>query len=165
MIVVAIIGILAAVAVPAFIKYVRRSKTTEATMNVRKLYDSSVSYYAFDHHSRTGATLLRQFPDTVAATPAVNGCCGQSGDKCPPNPAQWDTATWRSLNFSVDDPHNYWYTYESANPGANAQFTARASANLDCDAIYSTFERVGIIDASRNVVSGAGGVFVGNPIE
>ena len=44
MIVVAIIGILAAVAIPAFMKYIRRSKTVEATMNVRKLFDSSVSY-------------------------------------------------------------------------------------------------------------------------
>ena len=42
MIVVAIIGILAAVAIPAFMKYIRRSKTVEATMNVRKLFDSSV---------------------------------------------------------------------------------------------------------------------------
>ena len=33
MIVVAIIGILAAVAIPAFMKYIRRSKTVEATMN------------------------------------------------------------------------------------------------------------------------------------
>ena len=42
MIVVAIIGILAAVAIPAFMKYIRRSKTTEALMNVRKMFDSSV---------------------------------------------------------------------------------------------------------------------------
>src|SRR6185369_17672871 len=45
MIIVAIIGILAAVAIPAFMKYIRRSKTVEATMNVRKLFDSSVSYF------------------------------------------------------------------------------------------------------------------------
>ncbi|MFH1261964.1 MAG: prepilin-type N-terminal cleavage/methylation domain-containing protein, partial [Pseudomonadota bacterium] len=38
MIVVAIIGILAAVAIPAFLKYVRTSKTVEASTNLRKMY-------------------------------------------------------------------------------------------------------------------------------
>src|SRR5205814_7177574 len=52
MIVVAIIGILAAVAIPAFMKYIRRSKTTEATMNIRKLFDSSVSYFEEEHAAR-----------------------------------------------------------------------------------------------------------------
>ena len=46
MIVVAIIGILAAVAIPAFMKYIRRSKTVEATMNIRKMFDATVSYFA-----------------------------------------------------------------------------------------------------------------------
>ena len=36
MIVVAIIGILAAVAIPAFMKYIRKSKTTEARQMVKK---------------------------------------------------------------------------------------------------------------------------------
>jgi len=54
MIVVAIIGILAAVAIPAFMKYIRRSKTVEATMNVRKLFDSSVSYFEGEHADKGG---------------------------------------------------------------------------------------------------------------
>ena len=45
MITVAIIGILAAVAIPAYIKYMRRSRTIEATMNLRKIYDSTVAYF------------------------------------------------------------------------------------------------------------------------
>src|SRR5258706_6999610 len=69
MIVVAIIGILAAVAIPAFMKYIRRSKTTEATMNIRKLFDSSVSYYEAEHSDKTGTILAKQFPNEVAKTP------------------------------------------------------------------------------------------------
>ena len=54
MIVVAILGILAAVAIPAFLKYIKRSKTTEATMNIRKMYDSSVSYFSTEHANLVG---------------------------------------------------------------------------------------------------------------
>ncbi len=69
MIVVAIIGILAAVAIPAFMKYIRRSKTVEATMNVRKLFDSSVAYFEGEHADKSGNQLAKQFPTTVGLTP------------------------------------------------------------------------------------------------
>src|SRR6476659_6167534 len=84
MIVVAIIGILAAVAIPAFMKYIRRSKTTEATMNIRKLYDSSVSYYEGEHATITGTIVAKQFPVTAATTPALTACCAAVGGKCAP---------------------------------------------------------------------------------
>src|SRR3954451_12032213 len=86
MIVVAIIGILAAVAIPAFMKYIRRSKTVEATMNVRKLFDSSVSYYEGEHADSAGTILAKQFPAAVGPAPGANSCCGQTGDKCKPAP-------------------------------------------------------------------------------
>ena len=38
MIVVAIIGILAAIAIPAFVNYVKRSKTSEAGANLKSLF-------------------------------------------------------------------------------------------------------------------------------
>src|SRR4051794_31378270 len=79
MIVVAIIGILAAVAIPAFMKYIRRSKTVEATMNVRKLYDSSVSYFEGEHATNKGAALAKQFPTNAGPSPgasATAACCG-----------------------------------------------------------------------------------------
>src|SRR5256885_4494412 len=84
MIVVAIIGILASVAIPAFMKYIRRSKTVEATMNLRKLYDSSVSYYESELADATGTILAKQFPQTKGDTPATNTCCGMTGQKCAP---------------------------------------------------------------------------------
>ena len=45
MIVVAIVGILASVAIPAYVRYIRRSKTTEPLMNIRKMYDSAIVYF------------------------------------------------------------------------------------------------------------------------
>src|SRR5262245_215434 len=115
MIVVAIIGILAAVAIPAFMKYIRRSKTVEATTNLRKLYDSSVSYFESEHANKAQQIIAKQFPDPEVDTPGTNPCCGQPGDKCDPTKlsAKWKTATWAALNFSVDDPHYFWYRYDS----------------------------------------------------
>src|SRR5262252_8713420 len=92
MIVVAIIGILAAVAIPAFMKYIRRSKTTEATMNIRKLFDSSVSYFEDEHATRAGVILAKQFPASSGslAPDPKSVCCANAGHKC--KPSDWVTA-------------------------------------------------------------------------
>ncbi|MCC6748246.1 MAG: pilin, partial [Deltaproteobacteria bacterium] len=50
MIVVAIIGILAAVAIPAFIKYLRKSKTVEATEGLDKVKVGASQYFQADHY-------------------------------------------------------------------------------------------------------------------
>jgi type IV pilus assembly protein PilA len=166
MIVVAIIGILAAVAIPAFMKYIRRSKTVEATMNVRKLFDSSVSYYEGEHADTSGTILQKQFPNQGATitAPGANSCCGQNGDKCKPVPTNFDNPVWSALNFSVDDPFYYWYTYVSAGLDTAANFTAQANGNLDCDGTYSTFSRFGTVLSDRSV-SGGSGLFSKNDIE
>lgn len=162
MIVVAIIGILAAVAIPAFMKYIRRSKTSEATMNVRKIFDSSVSYYQEEHARRDGTPLPKQFPDTIGQTPgapAANFCEGGVGTasvKHVPQANEFSAATWQALNFSIDDPYLYAYSYDSLGTGVDSAFTARANGNLNCDAVESTFERVGTVDAENNVNGGAG---------
>jgi type IV pilus assembly protein PilA len=167
MIVVAIIGILAAVAVPAFMKYVRRSKTIEATMNIRKLYDSSVTYFEAEHANAAGGILPRQFPASVGWTPNGPGvCCGDPGQKCAPGKyaAQWNNTSWTALNFSVDDPFYYSYQYDQAGVDANSQFSASASGDLNCDGkVFSLFTRVGFIQ--NNNVTGGAGLFTQNEIE
>ena len=46
MIVVAIIGILAAIAIPQYVKYVKRSRTAEALNHVQAAYNSLADWYA-----------------------------------------------------------------------------------------------------------------------
>lgn len=174
MIVVAILGLLAAVAIPAFVKYIRRSKTTEALMNLRKIFDGSVAYYERDFANRFGARIEKQFPgrtgtvEAVADTPGFNWCCGQVGDKCAPanEPGAWDQQTWQALSFAIDDPHYFTYDYDAVGTARESRFTARANGNLNCDPgqVRSTFERVGAANAAGGVMGG-GGIFSKNEVE
>src|SRR5262249_25115571 len=146
MIVVSIIGILAATAMPAFMKYIRRSKTTEAMMNIRKLYDSSVAYFAAEHAGPTGTIIPKQFPNPQTITPLLGTCCASTGRKCAPNTGLWHTPTWTALNFSVDDPFYYSYAYASSGADTTSQFKAGAYGDLNCNIRYSTYERTGSVD-------------------
>jgi type IV pilus assembly protein PilA len=157
MIVVAIIGILAAVAIPAFMKYIRRSKTVEATMNIRKIYDSSVAYYESEHADPSGSVINRQFPSTIGWTPAAN-CGKQPGGKCAPATfkSQWAVPTWTALNFSVDDPFYYQYQYTGAGVDSASTFSAEAQGDLNGDGNFSLFRRNGSVTSDNNVTGGAG---------
>lgn len=162
MIVVAILGILAAVAIPAFLKYIKRSKTSEATMNVRKLYDGSVTYFATEYADSTGEDVDNQFP-----TDAIRPAAGPSSDKY--EPVDWgfstDNGTWAALNFAVADPHYYQYQYNSTNNADENQcvFTASAFGDLDGDGTDSTFVRFGSVNNME--VTGSAGLYIANELE
>ncbi len=181
MIVVTILSILASAAIPAFIKYVRRAKTTEAVLNLRKLFDGSVVYYNAGYSDRFGRGIEPRFPGlgeyAVGPVPGTNPCCGLTGDKCPPagSPtapqdwtARWNADMWQALNFSINEYHYYWYEYETKGVGpgleSGARFTARAMGNLNCNDSYSTFERVGGVSNENEVIGGAA-VYRINPLE
>jgi hypothetical protein len=142
---VAAIGVAAAVAVPAFTKYTKKSKTSEARANVKKLYDGARVYY-MDPQVAAGS-LQRSDPafpaEATPVTPPLGSCCAQGGT-CLPDPALWTHPTWTQLQFSVDHPHYYSYQYEPSPDGQS--FTVRALGDVDCDGVYATFEMYGVID-------------------
>jgi len=165
MIVVVILGILAAIAIPAFIKYVRNSKTSEAKENLAYIFRESTTYFAGERVERgvTGGAITPQFPESTATlTPPT----------VPPGTrvltASWNTdPTWNALKFSIADPHYYAYEYEStgaAGAGSSSLFTARARGDLDGDTAESTFERVGTVNDDMEV-QGSGGLYEFQPTE
>ena len=161
MIVVAIIGILAAVAIPAFLRYIKRSKTTEATMNVRKLFDSSVSYYDSEHATNTGDIIAPQFPTSQGVTPSLTSISNEKRDT---SQTEWTAETWVSLNFSVSDPHYYAYQYDSQGTRVGSTFTATSFGDLDYDTSYATFVRVGSV-LPGNEIRGGAGLYQQNELE
>lgn len=179
MVVVAIIGILAAVAIPAFMKNVKKSKTAEATINVKKITEGAVAYIHGEMNAAGSAVpIAKQFPTTEVATPALGACCLQPGQKCAPNHAQWTTPAWQALTFGMDDPHYYSYTYTRNANGASGTppsaladgstpsefFFADAQGDLNCDAIYSTFEMFGAVAIDGSITTGAG-IYSTNELE
>ncbi len=139
-------GVMSAVAIPAFMKYVRRSKAVEASMNVRKLADAATSYR--EAKRKTGKSFT--FPASTQWTPAAS-CCGQPGDKCAAGSPEWSEPTWKALEFSLGDPHYYQYRFTSDGKGARARFVVEARGDLNCDGIFSSFRRTGSLDAQGNV--------------
>lgn len=155
MIVVAIIGILAAVAIPAFMKYIKKSKTTEASEHVKKIADGARAYFL--ESTDTPGAYIPQFPsvggangDTGFQGPATMCALGGGQEKSAPDPTLWQGEPWNSLKFSVDDPAYFAYGYAVNNSGANggdgSSFTAKAQGDLDCDGDLSTFTMAGVVD-------------------
>ena len=165
MIVVAIIGILAAVAIPAFMKYIKKSKTTEARQFVKKIYDGARAYYMDQNYKRgmEFTPVPKQFPVSAALAPAdPTTCC----EKCPPDPSLWTAETWVVLQFSVDDPAYYSYEYVLGGNATVGPYTARANGDLDCDGTPSTFEMYGVINSAyADGPAGNAGIFRQNELE
>ncbi|MCH9685053.1 MAG: prepilin-type N-terminal cleavage/methylation domain-containing protein [Deltaproteobacteria bacterium] len=120
MIVVAILGILAAIAVPALTKYMRRSKTSEARVQIAKIFDAASAFFNEEHVERGEVQLLElggqisdlaphrcphedtnpSGPTSAGTTPGTGEDCNQGpGGRCVPVPGgagggYYDMALW-----------------------------------------------------------------------
>jgi prepilin-type N-terminal cleavage/methylation domain-containing protein len=141
MIVVAIMGMLAATAIPSFAKYVRRSKTSEAVMNLRKMYDGAVAYYLGEHADANGAIIARQFPVSAGPTPATP----PASSRYVSAPAEWKVGGWAALDFMISDAQYYSYAFRQNTPLTASMI---AHGDLNGNTVQSTFERdiTGTID-------------------
>jgi type IV pilus assembly protein PilA len=138
MIVVAIIGILAAIAIPAFIEYMNKGKKTEANLQLRSIETKAKSF----------RNEKAKWPIAGTAMPtAVTNCVYTRA-----NEAAWSTAGWSELSFHVDEDSRYQYTWT---PGASSTATATALAvgDLDCDGVATTQSLTLSVDAGNVIAS------------
>jgi hypothetical protein len=133
------VGMLAAIAIPAFMKNARKAKTTEAVVGVKKIFDGAREFWEVGH----------TLPPSTEITPPLGACCKQPEGRCAPDPTLWTSPAWLAVRFSMDDPHRY--SYQLVTDATS--FTARAFGDLNCDGTYSTFELVGRIQADGSVAS------------
>jgi hypothetical protein len=130
-----ILPILAAVAIPAFVRYQMKVKTVEAEMALRTMVREVRA------HQEKAASGEAPALESAGPTPPVGACCEAADGRCAPDPALWDHPTWRALGFLLPESHRYSYQYEVVEGGKG--FVARAIGDLDCDGTYSTFELTG----------------------
>ena len=122
MIVVAIIGILAAIAIPNFLRFQLKAKTSEGKTNLAAIRTAEESYY-----SEFGVYVSALPSPTVAGKNVkaefINGS--------PPNTGfdrlGWSPEGWVFFNYVV-----------TAN-GIFSEFTATAQADIDADGTYQTW--------------------------
>ncbi len=151
MIVVAIIGILAAIAIPAFINYVKRSKTSEAPANLKALFTGAQAYYQAERNTMRGVVMAT---DGIVADTRCVTSAALAPDAIPAGVktvVDWTAQEpdWGALNFTVSDPLLYQYEIAPMVGAASCGtphmagdwvYDFRANGDLDGDTNPSLFE-------------------------
>ena len=159
MIVVAIVGVLAALAIYGVRKYVANAKTTEARTALGRMSKDAAT--AFNRESMGSDVLAlggkaqassKLCTGVTATVPA--GGAAPKGEKYQSSPDEWKTNGWSCLKFSMADPQYYQYQY--LNVGTDGAvgntFTCQAQGDLNGDTVMSTFTMKGKIQASSTGV-------------
>lgn len=161
MIVVAIIGLLAAIAVPTFMDYMAKGKGSEAELMLNVIKKRAVAQY----QAQASYPIIVEADGSVSEitqSPTPNRpCCQQNynGKKqCAPDAAAWETPGWNHLGFTIPEAHYFQYGYlggagaVGSETGVGKRFIARAQGNLDCDAVDLVYDVRGGADLGSPIV-------------
>ena len=160
MVVVLILGILAAVAIPSFMGYIQRSKTAEAAQNLGSMYKFAASYMATEHADRS-------------LTATIGSYCSVGTDPISPPPTSrkqhydaGDNAL--ALGFTIADDVYFGYGLTGSQQcgwTANTNvYTFTAQGDLDGDGVRSLFELAAGTDDARTLRH-AKGIYIANELE
>jgi type II secretory pathway pseudopilin PulG len=125
-----VVGTLSAVAIPAFTRYVKRTKVAEARSNVTALARAVVAHW--DAQPRARRRLITAIPRTPPLSPGAN--------RLTDPPGTWDAVPWRALQFRIEGAHYYVYDVQS---DGRTTFTVRAQGDLDGDGVLSSLSITG----------------------
>ena len=174
MIVVAIIGVLAAVAIPAFLNYTKRAKTAEAKVNVKAIYEAALVYYESVFTSDEAVRVSARLPGQIGPTPdddpgrtPRSGLALEEGFLCPPGTSDAgrpdiNCLAWQDLGFASPDPVFFSYMLvaydaevslaDAADPLFGCSATATERDSRDPDEPYGGFSACAVGDLDGNAV-------------
>lgn len=109
----------------AFKSYQNASKKTEAQLMLNRLGKNAKVAFI------TNAT----FPVGKAGPTPAEDCCKGEGGKCAVTQGWSSDPVWSALEFQIDEPHLFRYSYESD----GKTVTATAIGDLDCDGTPITY--------------------------
>ena len=118
--------------------------TMEVNDNVERIYQSLER-----HYKRAKDKGSYRFP--AAGPTPVHIPCGKRPHAAS---AKLWSGGWKDIGFSISEEFRYQYRIISGGSGPKAGFTIRAHSDLDCDGVYSTYERTGKLDAKGKLVDG-----------
>lgn len=151
------LGTLSAIAVPAYLRYIGRARSADARAAVERITDAAIAWHATEC-ARLGKACTRKFawPATTPRIPAAPACV--EGRPTPQQAArsEWAHPTWKALNIDLDLRSHYQLEFVSEGKGAGARFIVRATGDVDCDGVFSTFERSGTLNPDGSVDAGYG---------
>lgn len=161
--VVTIVGILAALAIPSFVSYSRRARTSEATTMLGDLYHHAASYY------------VAEYPPGRSAPQTFSGCVVDSAGPLPAVPRgvaaypDWESdPSFSGLGFASGGALRYGYEIVSVggcrHGAGEALYSFRAIGDLDGDGATSLFE-VAAGSNSDNVLMRTPGHYVESELE
>ncbi|MEM1031142.1 MAG: prepilin-type N-terminal cleavage/methylation domain-containing protein [Myxococcota bacterium] len=185
MIVVAIIGVLAALAIYGVRRYLASSKTSEAKNNIGAIARGAVGAY---ERETAAAELVAEGAESTAAShslcesaAAVPVAGPPAGKKYQPQTANGldfeagdSTTGWQCVKFNMTQPiyYQYWYTKDGMNAaGSNPAacttdcFEAGAVGDLDADGTFSRFAVTGTINATTQKLRTATQVYEEDALE
>ena len=116
------------------------ANSPEARLKLRELERRVKSYYVEKAEFPVGQ---------VALTPA-KACCP---DRCAPSATAFSDLVWTALDFRVDEPH--WYQYSYASDGKTG-FTATAVGDPGCNGSAVTYTLVGKVENGNITASVTG---------
>lgn len=137
----AMMGVAAAVAIPAFVKYMSRAKATEANANIRRLQMAARMEVMMNK---------KGFPGGDTGWSPKKACCKQPGKMCRPDPQAFANPVWRKLNFSLASPHRFQYRYV----GRGKRAIIEARGDTSCNGKTIKLRTTGKVDATGRATFG-----------
>jgi type IV pilus assembly protein PilA len=163
MIVVAIVGILAVLAIYGVRKYIANAKTAEARNSLGQMAKDAAA--AVEREKGTGdvlaaggsATTMRAFCASAAASiPSTKTAIANA--KYQSTAAEWNAGDaltgWQCVKFSLEEPQYFMYSYTAGDTSANSgNFRAVANGDLNGDGTTSEFSVSGVAESGSVAIS------------